>query len=110
MRRRVRSGHDGGSGCGRALDNVTYSGDETELLPAPFLKSFDASNAGIFATLATICVCGSLRRVSAVDAPERTPTTPRRPALVPACRSNGVSPTAITSATLLTRADSIAWK
>src|SRR5437016_8895656 len=54
-------------------------------------------------------VCGSRRRLSAVEAPDRTPTMARRPAFVPACRSRGVSPTVTTSATLLTRADSIGW-
>ena len=51
---------------------------------------------------------GSRRRFSAVAAPEVTPTIPRNPAFDPACKSSGVSPTATTSATLLTRAASMA--
>ena len=45
---------------------------------------FDARRAGRFATLGTMWVCGSRRRVSMVPAPVSTPTTARSPALVPA--------------------------
>ena len=47
-------------------------------------QTFEANNAGRFATLGRMWVWGSRRRFSAVEAPERTPTTPRKPALVPA--------------------------
>ena len=55
-------------------------------------------------------VCGSRCNRSFPCSPVSTPTTPSTPAFVPACKSSGVSPTLITSRTLVTPAASIARK
>ena len=79
-----------------------YESGEVREVPGAEATVQRLKQAGIRVALGSRCVCGVAPSVSRPWAPLSTPITQPARALLPACRSSGVSPTTATRATSTT--------